>query len=309
MVSQSFPTPELQSQASATASHKRGARGKPSGAFLLLACLLSAPAPASAVVQQIQLMQAWSCHGRNQREMVNRLVEAAIVHTPAVRDVMYSVDRGDYVPINPYMDAPQGIGLGQTISAPHMHAHALEELYPYLARTPKDHSVKILDVGCGSGYLTAALGRWVKNKTVDPTKSIREQPTILGRCGKVFGIDVKPNLVALTQENMKKHDRDLLDTGTVTVQLGDGWKGLPNEAPFDAIHVGAAAANLPRDLAQQLRVGGVLIIPVGGQQEVQKLYRVERLDDTGPGFVEDDYRITSLLGVRYVPLINSKASP
>ncbi|CAB9514732.1 O-methyltransferase [Seminavis robusta] len=244
-------------------------------------------------------MRAWNCHGRNQRDLVDRMMQAKIVRTDSVQEVLNRVDRQHYAPNNaqqqssPYMDSPQPIGLGQTISAPHMHAHVLEEIYPYL-KASKTDSVKILDVGCGSGYLTAALGRWVAPQ--------EQQGSILDstKTGHVYGIDIYPHLVDMTTRNMQKADQDLLDQDIVSVQVSDGWKGLPEASPFDAIHVGAAAAEFPRALLQQLKVGGVLIIPVGPEGGVQNLYRVERLGD---GFTQDDFRITELLGVRYVPLV------
>ena len=251
-------------------------------------------------------MKAWNCHGRNQRDLVDRLIQAKIVKSDSVRDVLYKVDRQNYAPTSdsnsPYMDTPQPIGLGQTISAPHMHAHVLEEIYPYLKKSPADR-VKILDVGCGSGYLTAALGRWVA-----PLSQSAPEASLLDahKTGKVYGIDIYPHLVDLTQRNMEKADKDLLESGIVTLSVSDGWKGLPEASPFDAIHVGAAAAEFPRALLEQLKVGGVLIIPVGPEGGIQNLYRVERLSD---GFTQEDFRITELLGVRYVPLVQKKPEP
>jgi protein-L-isoaspartate(D-aspartate) O-methyltransferase len=334
-------------------------------------------------------MRAWTCHGKNQRDLVDKLCQAQIVQTPAVREVLYQVDRQYYVPQNPYMDAPQGIGLGQTISAPHMHAHVLEEMYPYLQRSiqqqreeqrllgltqqqqptsllsssnsnlnlldPPPH-VKMLDVGCGSGYLTAAMGRWIHNandipSTSSPSTSFSSTTattstsntcnSILGATGQVFAIDVHAHLIDFATSNIQTADKDLLLSNTVKIQWGDGWKGLPDEAPFDVIHVGAAAEELPMALVQQLKVGGVLIIPVGSQGEVQTLYKVERLEEgsgSGTGgttattdkdsnnngsgsssssssssgnddvLLRDDYVITQLLGVRYVPLVRPPKS-
>ena len=242
-------------------------------------------------------------------DLVDQLVKGNIVRTSAVRDVLYQVDRMNYVPTEvlqkeetAYRDMPLSIGLGQTISAPHMHAYVLEEMYPFL-KASRSNQLKILDVGCGSGYLTAALGRWVapttlptSTDTTTATGSILDQH----KTGLVYGIDVHPHLVNQTRHNMEKADQDLLDDSIVHLKVSDGWKGLPDVAPFDAIHVGAAAAEFPRPLLEQLTVGGVLIIPVGPENGAQSLYRAERLND---GDSQDDFRITELLGVRYVPLI------
>jgi protein-L-isoaspartate(D-aspartate) O-methyltransferase len=247
-----------------------------------------------------EVMRAWTCHGRTQRDLVDNLKRAGIVKTPAVAKVMEQVDRANYIPQNCYMDAPQGIGMGQTISAPHMHAHVLEEIYPALEG--KD-DVKMLDVGCGSGYLTAALGRLVSSKH-DGGRG-----NILGvQSGKVYGIDVHQYLVDLTKENIRKQDGDLLQNDVVKVILRDGWKGVQEEAPFDAIHVGAAADSLPLQLANQLKVNGVMIIPIGLQTEAQTLYKIERIRETDGDksvFHPEDFRMSTLLGVRYVPLVHT----
>lgn len=288
---------------------------------------------------QQTIMRAWTCHGRNQRDMVDRLRQANIVRNDAVQRVLNEVDRQYYVPPGApaYQDSPLSIGLGQTISAPHMHAHVLEEMYPYVAMKKKSSSdtttattkeeeqeesnnanntaddeqeVSMLDVGCGSGYLTACMGRWLQPKDGDGS--------ILGRTGRVHGIDVHRDLVERTRQNMERAgDGDLLASGTVTLTAANGWNGLPEAAPFDAIHVGAAAHAFPAVLAQQLKVGGVLIVPIGPQMGTQALYKVERIKDSSASssskkkdasFDASDYRLTELLGVRYVPLVDRPPS-
>lgn len=94
----------------------------------------------------------------------------------------------------------------------------------------------MLDVGSGSGYLVACLGHMVGEK------------------GKVIGIDRIKELVEWGKQNVKKDSPELLEKGIVEIRVGDGWAGVAEAAPFDAIHVGAAAATLPQSLVDQLRV-------------------------------------------------------
>jgi protein-L-isoaspartate(D-aspartate) O-methyltransferase len=238
------------------------------------------------------IMRAWYCHGRNQQELVDRLAQAQIVQTGIVNKVLKMVDRQYYISQNPYQDAPQTLGDGQTISAPHMHAHVLEEMMPTLTTRPTQTGIKVLDVGCGSGYLTACLGRLFSGET----------PLVKHNGAKVVGIDIIPRLVENSRNNILKHEADLIDSGLVSLHLANGWEGWPAEAPYDVIHVGAAAASFPRVLAGQLKVGGLLIIPIGPNGGNQHLVKVERLGQSTE-FDANDYQVTPLLGVRYVPLV------
>ncbi|KAL7547506.1 hypothetical protein ACHAWF_010797 [Thalassiosira exigua] len=265
-------------------------------------------------------MRAWMCHGKTHRDMVDRLASAGIVKAPINKQALLSVDRRNYI-LNKeyaYEDSPSPIGYGQTISAPHMHAHVLEDLLPPLLRASKDRPdrpLSILDVGCGSGYLTAVFGRMV-----EPKSSRKMSPSASSELneGKVYGIDVVPQLVEMSKKNIRKEDADLFDSGTVEVLLRDGWKGHPEGSPYNAIHVGAAAATFPQDLMTQLAVGGVMVIPVGPERGTQYLYQVERVGDAGEvvgatdgggdskGFREEDYQVRRVLGVRYVPLVRGE---
>jgi len=252
-------------------------------------------------------MRAWMCHGHTHREMINKLASAGIVKSPINIDALLKVDRKNYV-LNPdyaYDDSPQPIGYGQTISAPHMHSHVLEDILPPLLKASKDYPDKplsILDVGCGSGYLTAVFGRMVQSG-----KQMNK--------GKVYGIDVVPQLVELSKKNIGKQDQDLFDSNTIQVMVKDGWRGYPEGAPYNAIHVGAAAETFPKELMNQIALGGVMVIPVGEDGGVQYLYKVERVGNEGDvvgedvdaskGFHEDDFKVYRVLGVRYVPLVRT----
>ena len=203
-----------------------------------------------------------------------------------------------------------------------MHAHVLEDLLPPLLRASKNEPTKplsILDVGCGSGYLTSVFGRMVEpkanRKKTKLSFSESSSTTTLNE-GKVYGIDVIPELVEMSRTNIQKDDGDLFNSNTVQVMVRDGWKGYPEGSPYNAIHVGAAAATFPKDLMSQLAVGGVMVIPVGPDGGMQYLYQVERVGDSGDivgvsssdtfkGFREEDYQVKRVLGVRYVPLVRT----
>jgi protein-L-isoaspartate(D-aspartate) O-methyltransferase len=186
------------------------------------------------------------------------------------------VDRAHYAPYAAYQDSPQPIGYEATISAPHMHASACSSLLPFL-----HSSAKVLDIGSGSGYLTHVLAEIVKPQ------------------GTVIGIEHIQPLVDLATTNMSKSEegRQLQTSGHVKFIKADGRKGWPGEAPYDAIHVGAAAVELHKELIDQLKAPGRLFIPVEDGWE-QYIFVVDKKED---GTVEKK----KLYGVRYVPLTDA----
>ncbi|QMW34096.1 hypothetical protein G4B84_009562 [Aspergillus flavus NRRL3357] len=195
---------------------------------------------------------AWYCSGSTNAELVDNLFKAGLVKNERVKNAMLGVsakvDRAHYAPSRPYSDSPQPIGYGATISAPHMHVHACEYLIDFLRP-----GSRVLDIGSGSGYLTHVLA----NLVTDP--SIPDELD-----GHVIGIDHIPELVDLANKNMHKSDQGckLLDTGKVKFITADGRLGWPEGAPYDAIHVGAAAEKLHPVLIAQLHAPGRMFIPV-----------------------------------------------
>ncbi|EON65228.1 protein-L-isoaspartate O-methyltransferase [Coniosporium apollinis CBS 100218] len=222
---------------------------------------------------------AWRSSGSSNAALVNNLAANGLITDPRVKNAMLSVDRAHYSPALPYEDSPQRIGYSATISAPHMHASACESLLPFL----KPGS-KVLDIGSGSGYLTHVLAELVKPG------------------GTVIGVDHIQPLVDLAARNMakSKEGRELLESGTVKFIKADGRKGWPEGAPYDAIHVGAAAAEHHVALTDQLKAPGRLFVPVE-EGWMQHIYVIDKKED---GSLERK----KLYGVQYVPLTDAPES-
>ncbi|CAD5118775.1 DgyrCDS7451 [Dimorphilus gyrociliatus] len=191
---------------------------------------------------------------------------------------MISVDRANFCKNKPYVDSPQGIGYAVTISAPHMHAHALELLSEHL-----QEGKRALDVGSGSGYLTACMAK------------------LVGSTGKAVGIEHIDELVSLSKQNLNRspETQEMLDNGQAVFVVGDGRQGYPQYGPYNAIHVGAAAPTIPQALENQLAEGGRLIIPVGPRDGRQYLYIIDKTN-------EGTTNRKRFLPVSFVPLTDKK---
>ncbi|KAI9373211.1 protein-L-isoaspartate O-methyltransferase [Aspergillus egyptiacus] len=209
--------------------------------------------PATKQITRRLSTMAWYCSGRTNNELIENLSREGLIRNERVKRAMMAVDRGHYAPSRPYSDSPQPIGHGATISAPHMHGHACEYLIDYL----KPGS-RVLDIGSGSGYLTHVIAKLV----VDPSASD-------GTEGQVIGVDHIQELVDLANNNMRKSEdgKRLLESERVKFITADGRRGWPGGAPYDAIHVGAAAQELHPLLVEQLRAPGRMFIPVNVEDE------------------------------------------
>ncbi|MEL7212516.1 MAG: protein-L-isoaspartate(D-aspartate) O-methyltransferase [Pseudomonadota bacterium] len=183
-----------------------------------------------------------------------------------VLDAMEKVDRGPFVKglfaERAYEDMPLPIACGQTISQPSVVGLMTQALKV----TPRD---KVLEVGTGSGYQAAILAHLAR---------------------RVYTVDRYKRLV-----NEARAIFDAQDITNITVFTADGSHGLPDQAPFDRILVTAAAEDPPGPLLAQLKIGGIMVVPVGQSDAVQSLIRVTR-SDTG-------YDYDELRPVRFVPLL------
>jgi protein-L-isoaspartate(D-aspartate) O-methyltransferase len=173
-------------------------------------------------------------------EMVRLQIERRGVRNPAVLRAMREVPRHLFVPEpmrrSAYEDHPLPIGHGQTISQPYIVAAMTEMLDPKPGH-------RVLEIGTGSGYQAAVLARLVSH---------------------VYTIEIVEPLGKQAQERLAA-----LGYRNVTVRIGDGYEGWPEEAPFDRIILTAAPPEVPQKLIDQLRNGGRLVAPVGaGWQEL-----------------------------------------
>ena len=204
----------------------------------------------------------------NKDALIEKLIADKMLKSEEIIEAFRRIDRADFVPEEygdeAYGDYPLPIGRGQTISQPSTVAFMLELLRPA-------EGDRILDVGSGSGWTTALLAQ------------------IVGPKGRVWGLELLPELAKFGSENLAKYDfphagiQQARSTGSG--QAGDVL-GLPQEAPFDKILVSAAGQEIPKELINQLKVGGRMIIPV--QSSVWKIDKIseEKVDKAEfPGFV------------------------
>ena len=179
--------------------------------------------------------------------------DTKFIASEKVANVMLEVDRGDFAPNNFYLNRPIYIGYNVTISAPHMHAFALEHLAPFCTK-----GAKILDIGSGSGYLTVALSKMTNDS------------------GTVVGIEHIPELYEFGIKNVRKHHANLIDSGKIIFVNEDGRKGYKKYGPYKVIHAGAASEQLPQEIIEQLDYNGRMFIPIGPKGETQNIYLIDR---------------------------------
>jgi protein-L-isoaspartate(D-aspartate) O-methyltransferase len=238
--------------------------------MLSLASMLSSSGGACAVGADANGGGGEDPHARRRMEMVATQIAARDVKDPRVLEALRRVPRHRFVPDalvdQAYADRPLPIGLGQTISQPYIVALMTELVRP-------EPSMKVLEVGTGSGYQAAVLAGLVR---------------------EVYTIEIVPELGQRAEAVLQS-----LGHANVHVRVGDGFGGWPEHAPFDAIVVTAAPSRIPPPLLEQLAPGGRLVIPVG--DSLQELVLVTR--------TADGYDRRTVIPVRFVPMTGEAQQP
>lgn len=210
-------------------------------------------------------------------KLVQNLVKQGVLHSAKIIETMRKVPREKFLPENmryySAVDTPLPIGFGQTASAPHMVSIINEALQLEIGN-------KVLEVGAGSGWHAATIAEIIAPKT-----SPRSE------WGHVYTVEIIQDLAEFARKNIMNGgygDR-------VTITHADGSKGYPEKAPFDRILVTAGAPKVPKPLIDELKPGGIMLIPVGSISLFQSLFRMTK---TNEGKVKEE----NLGGVAFVPL-------
>lgn len=197
-------------------------------------------------------------------EMIEFQLKRRDIVDPEVIKAMEEVDRTQFVPEEladrAYEDGPLPIGMEQTISQPYIVAYMAQAL-----DLGEEHVV--LEVGTGCGYNAAVLSKLAAH---------------------VYSVEIVEELTEMARKNLRAAGVE-----NVSMQVGDGYDGWPENAPFDAIVLTAAAAKIPEPLKEQLKTGGKLLAPVG--ENMQRLILLEKKD-------RDLFETRDLLPVKFVPM-------
>jgi len=204
----------------------------------LFSCYNSVNLQNSVEAQKQDTNNAKDEHKKERREMVEQQIRARGIEDESVLNAMMKVPRHKFVPETlakqAYIDSPLPIGLNQTISQPFIVAYMTEAA----DISKKD---KVLEIGTGSGYQAAILGELAK---------------------EVYTIEIIPELAERSTQVLQQ-----LGYKNVFVKTGNGYLGIPEQAPFDAIVVTAAPDEIPQALVDQLAVDGKMVIPVGNTNQ------------------------------------------
>ncbi|KKR97711.1 MAG: hypothetical protein UU49_C0025G0001 [Candidatus Magasanikbacteria bacterium GW2011_GWC2_41_17] len=202
--------------------------------------------------------------------MIKELIKKGVLKTALIINAFKKTDRADFVLSDfkkeAYRDYPLPIGYNVTISQPTTVAFMLELLKP-------KKGDKILDIGSGSGWTTELLSQ------------------IVGKKGKVFGVEIIPELVEFGRKNLSKYNKKNVFYKNAEIILAKkDILGFSEKAPFDKILVSAMAKKLPKELVNQLSISGILVIPIKNS-----IWRIDKIS-------ENEIKEKEFYGFNFVPL-------
>lgn len=175
--------------------------------------------------------------GSHRRQLIKNLKREGVLKTPSIIDAVKTINRCDFVDTKyknvAYDDFPIQIGYGQFVPQPHTIIFMIEHL------NIKEGD-KILEIGSGSGWALAILGK------------------VVGKSGSVYGVERIPELVKLGKKNIAKYNK----FKNIEIFQASAGLGLEDHAPYDKILVSATCNTLPQELVKQLKIGGFMIIPI-----------------------------------------------
>ncbi len=228
------------------------------------------------------------------KNLINSLVKDGYLKTPEIIEAFKAIDRKDFISEEQkneaYVNAPLPIGFGQTISQPLTVAFMLELLEP-------KQGEKILDIGAGSGWVSALLAYIVSRTNTDYTRTDTDnipRESALSPCKSVLVVAMEriSELKEMAEKNIAKYN--FIEKGVISIILGDGSKGYKKEAHYDKIIAAAAAkGELPKEWQKQLNIGGRIVAPLGDSIVV--------IDKIG----KNKYNVKEHFGFSFVPLISS----